>query len=224
MCQEHCWLEAVPPHLVIFCCLTIKEYEMKLKLSTMLVLGALALPAQAETFTFGNLLAGSFTPVGDFATLDVTTSDNLTYDFTLTSLDLDALFTSGAFIGSMAINTDPNLTVATLPSVGSVSGGGVDVVDVSAAGGPGGVWDGHYVYGLGANDRLNANETVSWESTFDVPTTFVGDKFALRVQGLTDEQGGSAWYTPVPEPETYSMMLAGLGIMGLIARRRARKQ
>ena len=30
--------------------------------------------------------------------------------------------------------------------------------------------------------------------------------------------------TAVPEPETYAMLLAGLGVMGAIARRRARKQ
>jgi len=29
--------------------------------------------------------------------------------------------------------------------------------------------------------------------------------------------------TPVPEPETYAMMLAGLGLMGAIARRRKAK-
>ncbi|MDP2883152.1 MAG: PEP-CTERM sorting domain-containing protein [Azonexus sp.] len=29
-------------------------------------------------------------------------------------------------------------------------------------------------------------------------------------------------YAPVPEPESYAMLLAGLGLMGLVARRRAR--
>jgi len=29
-------------------------------------------------------------------------------------------------------------------------------------------------------------------------------------------------YAPVPEPETYAMMLAGLGLMGLVAKRRSR--
>ena len=41
-------------------------------------------------------------------------------------------------------------------------------------------------------------------------------------QGLGDEGGGiaSAAVTAVPEPETYAMLLAGLGLMGAIARRR----
>jgi hypothetical protein len=29
--------------------------------------------------------------------------------------------------------------------------------------------------------------------------------------------------TPIPEPETYAMLLAGLGLMGFVARRRQRK-
>ena len=29
---------------------------------------------------------------------------------------------------------------------------------------------------------------------------------------------------PVPEPETYAMMLAGLGLMGFVARRRKQKE
>lgn len=199
---------------------------MKLKtlqLSTLLVLGLLSLPSQAVTtsYTFGLLLSGDFTPADDFATLDVTTTDNLTYDFTLTSLDLDALFTDGAFIGAMAINTDPNLTAQTLPTADLTGvGNGVDTIDVSAGGGPGGVWDGRYVYGLGANNRLNGLETVSWTSTFDTETSFVGDLFALHVRGLTDEQGGSAWYIPIPEPGTYVLMAVGLGLLGFIARRR----
>jgi len=29
---------------------------------------------------------------------------------------------------------------------------------------------------------------------------------------------------PIPEPETYAMMLAGLGLMGFVARRRKQKE
>jgi len=46
---------------------------------------------------------------------------------------------------------------------------------------------------------------------------------------LTNEAGfgskvGITSVTPVPEPETYAMMLAGLGLIGAIARRRKQKQ
>jgi hypothetical protein len=33
----------------------------------------------------------------------------------------------------------------------------------------------------------------------------------------------SATVTAVPEPETYAMLLAGLGLMGVVARRRQQK-
>ena len=40
---------------------------------------------------------------------------------------------------------------------------------------------------------------------------------------LTDEGGRSAALA-VPEPETYAMLLAGLGLMGFTARRRKQKE
>jgi PEP-CTERM motif-containing protein len=58
------------------------------------------------------------------------------------------------------------------------------------------------------------------------------DTGRVRVLNLTWYSGGGSSYTPgtyaqdqlyltpVPEPETYAMMLAGLGLMGFIARRR----
>jgi hypothetical protein len=68
----------------------------------------------------------------------------------------------------------------------------------------------------------------------DVPQAAAAQAFwdsANRVGlygAVSDATGGHETFfalaAPVPEPETYSMMLAGLGIMGLIARRRARKQ
>ena len=55
-----------------------------------------------------------------------------------------------------------------------------------------------------------------------------GDYY-LKVSGVIDSGGNGYFYTgsissstvsPVPEPETYAMLLAGLGLMGAIARRR----
>jgi hypothetical protein len=58
---------------------------------------------------------------------------------------------------------------------------------------------------------------------FDAPQTVTLSFFA---KGKSDSYGGSidnvsfTNITPVPEPETYAMLLAGLGLMGTIARRR----
>lgn len=49
------------------------------------------------------------------------------------------------------------------------------------------------------------------------PTTAVGiDDILLKVDG------SNVFTTPIPEPETYAMMLAGLGLMGFVMRRRMR--
>jgi hypothetical protein len=45
--------------------------------------------------------------------------------------------------------------------------------------------------------------------------------------GTSDSYGGSldnVSLTPVPEPESFAMMIAGLGLMGAIARRRAKRK
>lgn len=51
-----------------------------------------------------------------------------------------------------------------------------------------------------------------------------GTSFSLVVSGVAGEggasYGGNIVAVPVPEPETYAMMLAGLGALGFLARRR----
>ncbi len=61
-----------------------------------------------------------------------------------------------------------------------------------------------------------------WTLTAD--TLAVG-RYYLQVSGTmvsntSGSFGGSVMLNPVPEPETYGMLLAGLGVMGFLARRR----
>ncbi len=198
-------------------------YLKKLALcTTFSLLSATAGIASAGTvnYQYGELLSGSFTPDSVFANLSVSTTDNLTYDFVLQTNDLDTIFTQNAFIGSVAVDTSFDKGEA-LPSVGLVgSGNGVAEIGTSNGGGPTGVYDFRYVFGKG-QDRLVANETVSWTSTFANEHLFDVGLFALHVQGLTSEQGGSAWYTPsaVPVPAALPLMASALGLFG-IARRK----
>jgi hypothetical protein len=53
--------------------------------------------------------------------------------------------------------------------------------------------------------------------------------YSLEVSGLASGAGGGKYngvltVTAVPEPESYAMLLAGLGLMGAIAKRRKAKQ
>jgi len=189
---------------------------MKAFRSLMAVLALfVSVSAHAATDEFGELLSGSFQPTETFASLSYSTTDNLVYSFTLSAFDLDAIFTTGAFIGAIAVDSDTNA-----PLLSNVSGD--TVVSISPGGGPGGNWDFRFDLTGPQQARLTANETISFDATFDQAVILGSNSFALHVQGLTDAQGGSAWYvpTPIPEPETYAMMLAGLGMLGFTARRR----
>lgn len=51
----------------------------------------------------------------------------------------------------------------------------------------------------------------------------MGGEYTLTLSGSamgTGYYGGVASVSPVPEPETYGLMLAGLGVIGFVARRR----
>jgi len=74
---------------------------------------------------------------------------------------------------------------------------------------------------------LTFGPTGALEVGFTPAVVAAGGDLVLTVMGTTDAGGGrNSTYsgtlniTPVPEPETYALMLAGLGAIGFMARRR----
>jgi hypothetical protein len=86
---------------------------------------------------------------------------------------------------------------------------------------------------FGANNTMIASGKSISTGAMDV-WTLAGNNLAagdyyIRVDGTMVSNagasfGGAVMLAPVPEPETYGMMLGGLGVLGFLARRRKAKQ
>lgn len=79
-------------------------------------------------------------------------------------------------------------------------------------------WPGGLTYNYGPTEIVNSGFFAGLNTIdFYVEGNGVTDGFALRNVDFT---ASPSTVTPVPEPETYAMMLAGLGLLGVVARRR----
>ena len=76
-----------------------------------------------------------------------------------------------------------------------------------------------------ASNLSGANQWHRYTGTVDLGG-YGAHRLTFAADGYSNSYGGSLdniSVTAVPEPETYAMMLAGLGLMGTIARRRKQK-
>ncbi len=72
--------------------------------------------------------------------------------------------------------------------------------------------------------NTNGHISFSVNQTLDPSTLYY-----VNVTGVTSGSMGGAYngaiqLAPVPEPETYAMLLAGLGLMGAVVRRRSTRK
>jgi hypothetical protein len=164
--------------------------------------------------------------------MSVSTVDNLTYTFKLDAFaNLDTAFGTAAgqtFIGKTEFNTDLEQPPTPGSTALTASSWGVTKIQASIGSNSGSInWDFGDTLGGGDGDRLTAGETVEWTMSFSVlqPNPFFyfdEPAMFLHVQGFQVGEGSGKYIptSPIPEPETYAMLLAGLGLMGFVARRR----
>ena len=198
---------------------------LTLAIAAFLTFGGAAQAVTTTTYNYGTLLTGyTGAPAApNFASLVATDNSNGIWNFTLTiDNNLFSTFGNDAFIGSMTFDFFPdpvnkNLTATFLSS----NVGGVTSVGLTSGTGNSGLSDVDFgtKFGQGSGNRLSQNDYVSWSVSGLSGSSYTNSY--VHVQG--GPNGGSAKYlavSVVPEPETYAMMLAGLGLLGFTARRR----
>lgn len=85
------------------------------------------------------------------------------------------------------------------------------------------IFDGGDTYSLGDFDTLEFMPKF-WVADSYVPGTYTASFMLVNLGSNNDVLPGGTFYVdtmvPVPAPETYVLLLAGLGAVGFIARRR----
>ena len=200
-----------------------------------------AMAGTSASYSFGSLLGGVSTApktTATFANLSVSSSDNKVFTFTLNVLsNFATIFGSGADVSSILFNTASNVDpVVTYANVISGTGGVTSVSQNTGNQTVSGVtFDFTDTFGKGSS-VLTAGETVTWTATFASavsPLLSSSNPVALSVTNFNGdiyscEGSQSAYYSgtvsAVPEAETSAMLLAGLGLVGAMVRRRKAKQ
>lgn len=147
----------------------------------------------------------------------ITTASNIDPTSTLTNLQLQAMGTSGnAMLGDVNADIGNNASLI--------------ITDPSRVG-----YAGSAQWGTNWGGTANFTATGAFDSTMDLylvrqstavfaqrhqPSIYEALSFNGQPYQATLDMSGNLYLAPVPEAETYALMLAGLGLVGWMARRR----
>lgn len=205
---------------------------------SLLLAGFLAFSSVAHAtvttiYNFGSLLTTNCPTAPDsfasnpFAQLQATDGGSGSWDFILSiNSNLFSSFGDGAYVSR--IKFDFTLDPVVRPVVELLdTNGAVKAVYASGDSSGGTNFDFGTLFGTKSSQRLTENEYVHWNVSNLALGSSLNNMY-VHVQGIGGGYCGSddcsAKYTPIitaiPEPETYVMLLAGLGLLGFMARRR----
>lgn len=209
-----------------------------LLLAGFLIFNGQAYAVVPTIYNFGSLLSAEYPAPNSFASnpfawLEATDNGDRSWTFLLSiNNNLFSSFGNQAYLGSMTFDFTPDPTTMGEYLRTEFNGsnvGGVTSVKSTNGTGSSGLQDIDFgtEFGKGSKNRLSQNDWVKWTVFNLYPNSSLTNMY-VHVQGIT---GGncyrsdcSAKYTPivtaVPEPETYAMLLAGLGLVAFSARRR----
>ena len=188
--------------------------------------------ANATVYEFGNLLEASpgYTApdafaANPFAQLEATDNGGGFWTFMLTiNNNLFSSFGNNAYIKAINFDYTPDPAAMPVSTFVSSNVGGTTAAWSFGGNGSSGLPDIDFGTGFGAYslDRISQNDYVKWNVS-GVGASVLTNMY-VKVLGI--DGGYKANYVPltavVPEPETYAMMLAGLGLLGFSARRRTK--